>query len=91
MNIQIPITSEIQNDLRQMISLLAKEVIDEVKLREKEPREYLTIKETEKYLNISFGTLQKFQKEYGLPSISIEGKKLFRKSTIDSWISQFEQ
>lgn len=90
MNLQIPFPDEARQDLRQMITTLAKEVIEEVKLREKEPKEYLTIKETEKYLNVSFVTLQKYQREYGLPSITIEGKRLFKKSTIDRWISQFE-
>jgi len=91
MNIQIPFPEEAKQDLRQMINILAKEVIDDLKLREKEPKEYLTIKEAEKYLNVSFVTLQRWQKEYNLPSITIEGKRLFKKSTIDTWITQFEQ
>lgn len=91
MNIQIPFPEEAKQDLRQMITTLANEIIEDIKIREKEPKEFLTLKEAEKYLNVSFSTLQRWQKEYGLPSITIEGKRLFKRSTIDAWITQFEQ
>lgn len=89
MNINIPLPREVQEDLRVMISQMARDVIQEVKGKESKAKSYMTIKETQEYLNISFGTLQKWQ-AMGLKSIAIDGKKLFKKSTVDEFMSTFE-
>lgn len=90
MNLQIPIPSGVQDDLRSMISSLAQEVIQEVKGHEAAAKDYMTVKETCKYLNISFGTLQKFER-LGLKKITIEGKILFKKKSIDEFMRNYEK
>ncbi len=90
MNINIPFPSEVQQDLRQMITDLAQEVIQDVKGREAESKPYMTVKETCAYLNISFSTLQKFER-LGLKKITVEGKILFKKKTIDEFMKEFER
>jgi len=89
MNINIPIPSGVQDDLRTMISNLAHEVIQEVKGQEAISKPYMSIKETCSYLNISFGTLQKFER-LGLKKITIDGKILFQKKTIDEFMKTYE-
>jgi len=90
MNINIPLPREVQDDLRLMISQMAREVIQEIKGKESNAKSYMSIKETQEYLNISFGTLQKFE-GLGLKKCQIEGKILFKKSTIDEFMNGFEQ
>lgn len=90
MNINIPLPREVQDDLRLMISQMARDVIQEVKGKESRAKDYMSIKETQEYLNISFGTLQKFE-GLGLKKCRIEGKILFKKSTIDEFMNGFEQ
>lgn len=90
MNINIPIPSGVQDDLRSMIANLAHEVIQEAKGQEALAKDYMTIKETCSYLNISFVTLQKWQ-TLGLKSITIEGKRLFKKKTIDEFMKTYEK
>lgn len=89
MNINIPLPHEVQEDLRNMISSLAHEVIQEVKGQEAISKPYMSIKETCSYLNISFGTLQKFER-LGLKKITIDGKILFQKKTIDEFMKTYE-
>lgn len=90
MNINIPLPNEVQDDLRNMIANMAKEVIQEIKGQEAHAKPYMTIKETEKYLQISFNTLQKWER-MGLKSITIDGKRLFKKETIDEFMRNFEK
>lgn len=90
MNIQIPFPEEAQQDLRQMITALAHEVIQDVKGREAESKTYMSVKGTCSYLNISFSTLQKFER-LGLKKITVEGKILFKKKTIDEFMKEFEK
>jgi len=90
MNINIPVNDKFQDDFRRMLASVAQEVIQEVKVKETKAKDYMTIKETQEYLQISFGTLQKWQ-QLGLKSITIEGKRLFKKSTIDEFMRGFEE
>lgn len=91
MNLNIPIPSEVQQDLRAMISELARDVIQEVREKEAEFPCYMTVKETQEYMRCSFGTLQKYEQQKGLRSIRIEGKKLFRKEAVDEFLRTFEK
>jgi hypothetical protein len=90
MEIKIPLPHEVQNDLRAMISNLAREVIQDVKGKEAEAKPYMSAKEACAYLGVAFGTLQKFE-ALGLKKCRIEGKILFKKSTIDEFMNGFEE
>lgn len=91
MNINIPVPDQFQDDFRKLLTGIAQEVLHEVKDKEIQSKPYMTIKETQAYLGISFGTLQVYQ-NMGLKSIAVtEGKKLFKKSTIDQFMAQHEK
>lgn len=92
MNINLPIPPGVQDELRAMISNLAHEVIQEVKGQEAIAKDYMNAKDTCIYLGISFVTLQAWER-LGLKSIRIksEGKKLFKKTTIDEFMKTYEK
>lgn len=89
MHMNIPVPDQFQDDFRKILTGIAKEVLDEVKEKETQAKPYMTIKETQAYTRCSFGTLQKWQ-QMGLKRITIEGKTLFSKSTIDKFMTLHE-
>lgn len=90
MNLNIPVPPEVQSDLRNMISNMAREVIQEVREKEVKSRDYMSAKDTCEYLNISFVTLQNFER-LGLKKCRVQGKILFRKETVDEFMRSFEK
>ncbi|EPC70847.1 helix-turn-helix domain-containing protein [Lacticaseibacillus paracasei] len=47
--------------------------------------EYMQRKDAAEYLGVSTGTLDKLTKQ-GLPTIIIDGLKLYRKTSLDQWL-----
>ena len=90
MNLNIPVPDQVQQDLRNMISSMARDVIQEVREQEARSKDYMNAKETCAYLNVSFVTLQQFER-LGLKKIKIEGKILFKKQTVDEFMKTFER
>ncbi len=90
MNINIPVPQQFQEDFRQLLTSIAKEVIHDVKQNDLKYPEYMTLKETQAYARCSFVTLAKWQ-DMGLKRIVLEGKILFSKATVDEFLSSHEQ
>jgi len=89
-NLNIPVPDQVQSEIRTMFSILAHEVIQEVREQEARSKDYMNAKETCSYLNVSFVTLQQFER-LGLKKIKIEGKILFKKQTVDEFMKTFER
>ena len=87
--LRIPITQEIEQDIRELVLASVREAIDEAKSRPAE-KDYLTSKETQDYLGISYNTLQKWR-EQGLKAFRLEGVTLYSRRSIQEFLQAREQ
>ena len=89
-SINIPVPDGFQEDLRKMLSGIAQEVIEEVKAKEIQSKDYMTQKEALAYLNVSLNTILNWERK-GLKSIKIENRKLYSKKSIQEFLAKHEQ
>ena len=89
MEIKVPISKETEEEFKVLLVDLANEVIDRAKEKEATYPEYLNKKQAAAYLNTSYNTLIKLER-MGMKSIKIDGKILFRKKSIDTFMQSLE-
>jgi len=88
-NLSFEFSADSKAEIRNIFQDLAKEVVSEVMQNPIERKMYLTKKEACAYLSISYATIQKLIL-MGLPSIQIDGKCLFSKTSIDQFMKSLE-
>lgn len=89
-NISIPIPQETNDQIRQMLEEIAREVIQSVTESENKSKDYMSFKETAAYMGISYNTLRKWVDQEGLPKIIIDGRKFISKKSLIAWLHQHE-
>lgn len=92
MELRLDMTEEFEQQLRLMMGNLLAEAFDKAKQSQMKACQYMTGKEAAAYLNMSYPTLKRLEEDYGLKTIRVAGtnKKLFDKSTIDSFMKSLE-
>ena len=81
--LQIKLPPQLQND----IDFLKSQLVDLKKnFQPKQPKTYLTRAEVSKMLNVSFVTLNKWNKSGRLKAVGIGGRVLYSQETIDKSI-----
>lgn len=89
-NISIPVPPETENAIRDMLTTMARQVIQEVTTNEITGKEYLTYKEACQMLGIAHNTLTAWRSK-GLKTIVIDGKKFVSKTTLYDFLNSFEE
>lgn len=84
-NIQVYLSEEQSKDLKQYIYTIAKEGIEEAKRNANLDQPLLKQKYMAEYLGISVNSLKKLELE-GLPSVTLDGLKLYSKDEAVKWI-----
>lgn len=80
----ITFDSEIQKAIKEAVVNLVDQVSAEKENAKSYP-EFMTQTQTQDFLNVSYGFLQKLVKQ-GLPVHRVGGRKIFNKSEITDWI-----
>ena len=76
-------------EIQKIFRDLAKQAVSEVMQSPVERKMYLNKKEACSYIGVSYATIQKLVL-MGLPSIQIDGKCLFSKTSIDQFMKSIE-
>ena len=83
--LQIKLPPQLQSD----IDFLKSQIVDLKKnFQEKQPKTYLTRAEVSKMLNVSFVTLNKWNKSGRLKAVGIGSRVLYCQKTIDNSITE---
>lgn len=82
---QVYLSEEQSKDLKQYIYMIAKEGIEEAKRNANLDQPLLKQKYMAEYLGISVNSLKKLELE-GLPSVTLDGLKLYSKDEAVKWI-----
>ena len=88
-NLSFEFSADSKAEIRNIFQDLAKEVVSEVMRSPVERKMYLNKKEACSYIGVSHTTIQKLIL-MGLPSIQIDGKCLFSKTSIDQFMKSIE-
>lgn len=89
--LNIPIDPSVEDNIRQMLEGLAREVITKTAESAINSKKYLSLSETCKYIGISPNTLTKWVHEEDLPVIHIQGKKFIDKNTLHEFLKSYEK
>ena len=90
-NISFPIPAETENQIKEMLTTMARDVIQTVAEKEINSKRYLTLTEACKYVGISYNTLMLWVNQEQLPMIHIQGKKFIDKNTLHEWMRGYEK
>lgn len=88
--LSIPIPLETENAIRTMLENIARDVIRATAESETKSKDFMTIKETCHYLNVSYGTVRKWIDAEGLKQITLDGKKFISRQTLIKWLHEHE-
>ncbi|UJF15010.1 DNA-binding protein [Jeotgalibaca sp. MA1X17-3] len=89
-NLQVTLNEEQTADLKRYIFELTKESIEQAKKNAGLDKPFLKQIHMSNYLGISVNTLKKLELE-GLPSITLDGLKLYSKEEVSKWILQHQR
>lgn len=87
-NISLEIPQQFENDLRQEMQAVALEAFKAVASRHTFA-EYMKRKDAAQYLGISTGYLDQLTTK-GLPTILLDGLKLYKRSSVDQWMLEHQ-
>lgn len=87
--IKLPVTEVVQEALKKVIISSVRDIVDELKESEVKAKDYMSLKEVQAYMGISFMTLQAWHNK-GLKTITIEGKKFIKKETLWKFLQDHE-
>lgn len=74
----------LRKDIREELSKLLDEIREHGTYSE-----YMTIKETAGYVNVSRSTIDNWIKKKGLPTISVGGTTRIKRSNLDEYLNNF--
>lgn len=89
-NIQVTLSDEQSASLKQYIFSLTKDSIEEAKRVAGLDKPFLKQKEMAQHIGISVNTLKKME-TMGLPSITIDGLKLYSKEEVAKFLLQYQK
>lgn len=90
MDIGLQLPLELQEATKTMISEALNEAIKNVQTKNSFPP-FLTQQEACKYLHIAPSTFNKWDREYHIPVIRIEGVKRYKKDSLDEFMKKLER
>ena len=90
MDIGLQLPPELQEATKTMICEALNEAIKNVQIKNSFPP-FLTQQEACKYLHIAPSTFNKWDREYHIPVIKIEGVKRYKRSSLDEFMKQLEK
>lgn len=89
-SIQVTLSDEQTESLKDYIFTITKESIEQAQSNAKLDKRFLKQKYAAEWLGISVNTLKNFEKQ-GMPTIIIQGMKLYSKDAISKWILKYQQ
>lgn len=84
------LSSKQSEDLKKYIYMITKESITAAKEDAQLDRPFLKQRYMAEYLGISVNTLKKLERD-GLPSITLDGLKLYSKEDVKEWILSHQE
>lgn len=87
---QVYLSREQSNELREYIYMLIKEEIELARKDAKIEQPFLKQRYMAEYLGISVNTLKKLERD-GLPSITLDGLKLYSKEEVKKWVLSHQE
>ena len=90
MDIGLQLPPELQEATKTMICEALNEAIKNVQIKNSTPP-FLTQQEACKYLHIAPSTFNKWDREYHIPVIRIEGVKRYKKDSLDEFMKKLER
>lgn len=90
MDIGLQLPPELQEATKTMICEALNEAIKNVQTKNSFPP-FLTQQEACKYLHIAPSTFNKWDREYHIPVIRIEGVKRYKKDSLDEFMKKLER
>lgn len=90
MDIGLQLPPELQEATKTMIGEALNEAIKNVQTKNSFPP-FLTQQEACKYLHIAPSTFNKWDREYHIPVIRIEGVKRYKKDSLDEFMKKLER
>ncbi|WP_051353000.1 helix-turn-helix domain-containing protein [Vagococcus lutrae] len=87
---EVSLSREQVNELKNYIYMITKESIAAAKEDAQLDRPFLKQRYMAEYLGISVNTLKKLECD-GLPSIKLDGLKLYSKEDVKKWILSYQQ
>lgn len=84
-NVQVFLSEEQSSELKSFIYGITKESIEEARKSAGLDKPFLKQKYMAEYLGISVNSLKKLEIE-GLPSVTLDGLKLYSKEDVSKWI-----
>lgn len=84
------LSSQQSEDLKKYIYMITKESITAAKEDAQLDRPFLKQRYMAEYLGISVNTLKKLERD-GLPSITLDGLKLYSKEDVKKWILSHQE
>ncbi|WP_320164315.1 helix-turn-helix domain-containing protein [uncultured Trichococcus sp.] len=89
-NLQIPIPDTFQDELKMMIRNAAAQAIEEAVQRENLAKDWMTQKELQAWLNVSYGTVQVWR-GLGLKVATVQGKTLVSKQEVNRFLESYQR
>ena len=89
--LKLTVSNDLQSQLEMLMANTAREVLKEVKQKELTTKPYMNYKEACEYVGIARNTLTSWRNEYGLKTISVAGKTLISKETLDQFLKDYEK
>lgn len=91
-NLSIEIPESFENEFASLLTQTAKQVLHEAKQQElNHGKDFMTITECGRYMNVSYGTLNMWIKQLGLKTIVVQGKTFIAKQTLLDFLKNHEQ
>lgn len=90
MDIGLKLPPELEQATREMVATAIKSAIAEARNKNNFPP-YMTQQEASKYLHVSPGTFNKWQRIYNIPVVQIEGVKRYKRTSLDNFMDTIEK
>jgi hypothetical protein len=89
-NIQVMLSDEQSASLKEFIYTITRESIEEAQRVVKSDREFLKQKYAAQWLGVSVNKFKEFE-DAGMPTIIIDGMKLYSKKEMSKWILKHQK
>ncbi len=91
LTIMLPFPPDAQEQIRETLTTMAREIAEEVRDRELQSRDFMSLKETAEYLGCSPNTLKLYIHQEDLPVIKLGGRQYISKESLKKWMHDRER
>lgn len=91
LTIMLPFPPDAQDQIRQTLTDMAREIAVEVRDRELQSKDFMSLKETAVYLGCSLTTLKAYIHQEDLPTIRLNGRVFVSKESLKKWMHDHEE